>query len=112
LNSSDPSFESVQGVWKGFYGTEFEIKEITIRINLENKAEIFDGGIDASKKINGTYLLLGDSAIIISSLTPNSRSTEIILNGNLNRTASFISGDWDGSHNEKGCFYLQKLHSN
>lgn len=111
-NSADPSFENVQGVWKGYYGTEYEIKEITIRIKLQNKAEIFDGNTDANNKMNGTYLLPGNSTIIISSSNPNSNSAEIVLNGILNPTSSFISGDWDGHDAERGCFYLQKQPKN
>ena len=110
--TTDPAIENVRGVWKGYYGTENEIKEITIRIDLQNKAEIFGSYADHSLKFEGTYKLLGDSAIIISSLLPETKSTEIILSGNLNRTASFISGDWDGSGAERGCFYLQKQPKN
>ena len=107
-NNSGPAAENVQGVWKGYYGTENVIKEITINIFLQNKAEIFGGHDDGIIKMKGTYQLLGDSVIIISSLLPESSSPEIILNGNLNRTASFMSGDWDGSGSERGCFYLRK----
>ena len=107
-NNNTPASESIQGIWKGYYGTENEIKEITIRINQQYKAEIFGSYPDASIKMNGTYKLLGNSAIIISSLLPESKSPEIILNGFLNPSANFISGDWDGSGAERGCFYLQK----
>ena len=101
--------ENVQGVWKGFYGNEHEVKEITIKIHLQNKAEIYGYYAESGLKIDGTYKLIGDSAIIISGLLPESLSTEIKMHGNLNRSASFIMGDWDGSNAEKGCFYLRKL---
>lgn len=110
--TSDPASENVRGVWKGHYGTENEIKEITIRINQQNKAEIFGSYSDPLLKFEGTYKLLGNSTIIISGLVPETKSSEIILSGNLNRSASFISGDWDGSGSKGGCFYLQKQTKN
>lgn len=96
------------GTWKGHYGTVNEIYEITVRIDPENKAEIVCTYNDACITSMGNYKLLGDSAIIISSLLPDSKTPEVFLYGIVNRTASFINGDWDGAGNEKGCFYLRK----
>lgn len=106
--NNTPTTGNVQGIWKGYYGTENVINEITISINLKNKAEIFGSNGDAILKLNGTYQLLGDSAIIISGMIPKSKSDKIILSGLLNPTANFISGDWDASDSQGGCFYLQK----
>ncbi len=108
FKTSDSESEKVFGVWKGFYGTENELKEIVIRINPQNKAEIFCSHADACLSTIGSYKLLGDTAIIISALLTDSKTSEVVLYGNLNRTASFMDGEWDGNGKEKGCFYLQK----
>lgn len=106
VKTSGPSTERVCGTWKGYFGTETEINSITIRINPQNKAEIFCNYNEACLKTNGTYKLIGDSAIVISCILAEKKS-EVILYGNLNRTTNFIDGQWDGD-NEGGCFYLQK----
>lgn len=106
--TSGPAAEDVCGVWKGYFGTENEINEITIKIDAEKRAEIFCNYSEACLKTIGTYKLLGDSSIVISCLLTQSKSSEVILYGNLNRTFNFIDGQWDGSGKEKGCFFLQK----
>jgi hypothetical protein len=106
--TSSPAIESVCGVWKGYFGTENEINEITIKIDQQNQAEIFCNYSDACITTKGTYKLLGDSSIIISCLLTQTKSSEVILYGNLNRSSSFIDGQWDGTGKERGCFYLQK----
>ena len=108
VKTTDPSTETVCGIWKGYFGTETEINSITIKINPQNKAEIFCNFNDACLKTNGTYKLVGDSAIVISCILTEKKSSEVILYGNLNRTTSFIDGQWDGDGKEGGCFYLQK----
>ena len=107
VKTSGPSTEKVCGTWKGYFGTETEINSITIKISPQNKAEIFCNYEEACLKTNGTYKLIGDSAIVISCILTEKKS-EVILYGNLNRTTSFIDGQWDGDGNESGCFYLQK----
>lgn len=101
--------ENVFGFWKGYFGTENEIHEISIRIDQRNRAEIVCYYPGTSIKTIGTYQLLGDSSIIITCLLAQSKSCEVVLYGNLNRSANFIDGQWDGSDKEGGCFYLQKM---
>ena len=108
VKTSDPSTETVCGIWKGYYGTEKEIRSITIKINPQNKAEIFCNYNDGCLKTMGTYKLVGDSAIVISCISTEQNSSQIILQGNLNRTSSFIDGQWDSEGKQGGCFYLQK----
>ena len=104
----DPSTETVCGTWKGYFGTENEINSIVIKINPLSKAEIYYRQKDISLKANASYQLIGDSAIVISYKIPGQRTSEVVLHGNLNRTSSFIDGNWDGEGKEGGCFYLQK----
>ena len=108
VKTSDPSTEKVCGTWKGYFGTESEISSITIKINPQNKAEIFCNFNEACLKTNGTYKLIGDSAIVISCILAEQKTSEVILYGNLNRTSSFIDGQWDVEGIQGGCFYLQK----
>jgi hypothetical protein len=108
VKTPDPSTETVCGIWKGYFGTENEINSIIIKIDPQNKAEIFCNFNQPCMKATGTYKLVGDSAIIISYTLENKKSSEVILHGNLNRTSSFIDGKWDGEGKEGGCFYLQK----
>ena len=108
LKTSDPSTETVCGIWKGYYGTENKINSIVVKINPQNKAEIFCNLNDACLKTTGTYKLIGDSAIIISCTLNEQKPSQVILQGNLNRTSSFIDGQWDSEGKESGCFYLQK----
>ena len=108
MKTPEPSADKVCGVWKGYFGTESEINSITIRINPQNKADIFCNYNEACLKTSGTYRLIGDSAIVISCILTEKKSSEVILYGNLNRTTSFIDGQWDGDGTEGGCFYLQK----
>jgi hypothetical protein len=106
--TSEPATRTVCGIWKGYYGTEKEINPIIIKIDLQNKAEVFYDFYDDNQRSAGSYKLLGDSAIIIYSRLSDQNGTKVILNGNLNRTSSFIDGQWDGEGKEGGCFYLQK----
>lgn len=108
MKTSDPKTETVCGVWKGYFGTEREINSITIKINPQNKAEIFCNFNEACRQTYGTYKLIGDSAIVISYTSTEKKGSEVVLYGNLNRTVSFIDGQWDGEGKEGGCFYLQK----
>ena len=108
MRTADPSTETVCGIWKGYYGTQNEINSIIVKINPQSKVEIICNFNDACLKTTGTYKLIGDSAIIISCKLSNDKSSEVILQGNLNRTSSFIDGQWDGDGKEGGCFYLQK----
>ena len=108
MKTSDPKTETVCGIWKGYFGTESEISSITIKINPQNKAEISCNFKDASLKTTGTYKLVGDSAIVISCILTEKKGSEVVLHGNLNRSTSFIDGQWDGEGKEGGCFYLQK----
>lgn len=103
----DPSTETVCGIWKGYYGTETEINSITIKINPQNTAEIICNYNDACLKTKATYKLIGDSAIVISCKLTDQTTSQVILHGNLNRSSSFIDGQWNGNQ-EGGCFYLQK----
>jgi hypothetical protein len=105
MKSSDPSTETVCGIWKGYYGTEKEINSIAVKIDPQNKAEVFYNY--NGQRVAATYKLIGDSAIIISCKLTD-QSSQVILQGNLNRTSSFIDGQWDSEGTEGGCFYLQK----
>ena len=108
MKTPDPSTETVCGIWKGYYGTENKINSIVIKISPQNKAEIFCNLNDACLKTTGTYKLIGDSAIVISCTLNGQTASKVILQGNLNRTSSFIDGQWDSEGKENGCFYLQK----
>jgi len=108
MKTSDPSTETVCGIWKGYYGTESKINSIVVKINPQNKAEIFCNLNDGCLKTTGTYKLIGDSAIVISCTLNEQGSSQVILQGNLNRTSSFIDGQWDSDGKVSGCFYLQK----
>ena len=105
MKTSDPATETVCGVWKGYYGTENEINSIIIKINPQNRAEIISN--TSGKKTSATYKLIGDSAIVIS-CTLADQTSHVILQGNLNRSSSFIDGQWDSEGRQGGCFYLQK----
>ena len=106
MKITDPSTETVCGIWKGYYGTEHEINSITVKIDPLNKAEIFYNL--NGHRIAATYKLIGDSAIVISAKLSEQTSSQVVLQGNLNRTSSFIDGQWDGEGKKSGCFYLQK----
>lgn len=106
VKTSSP--EAVCGIWKGYYGTESEINSIIVKINPQNKVEVYCNYNEPCLKTIGTYKLIGDSVIVISCLLADKKSSEVILYGNLNRTSSFIDGQWDGEGKQGGCFYLQK----
>jgi len=109
IRVSGPAPVNVYGVWKGYFGTENEVYEISMQIDQQNQAEITCYYTGGSIKTKGTYKLLGNHSIIISCLMAQFKSCEIVLYGNLNPSASFIMGDWDGTNAEKGCFYMRKL---
>lgn len=102
---------NICGVWKGYYGTESEINSITIRINPNNKAEISCNYNDACLNTKGTYKLVGDTAIVITCIPADKKSPQVLLYGNVNRSSSFIDGEWDGGGTDGGSFYLQKQFS-
>jgi hypothetical protein len=103
----DPVKEQILGTWKGAYGTQHQIIDITVSIYSNNKTiltQTVDGFINSGV---GSYQLQGDTAILINVSLPEKKPLDVQLHGYLNRTVTFISGDWDSNVSE-GSFFLQK----
>ncbi len=57
-------------------------------------------------KITGTYIIKGDTTIILSYKNENGYS-QVLIYGN-NKTMNFVDGFWETGVHTKGSFYLQK----
>ena len=106
----DPVKEQILGTWKGAYGTEQQIIDLTVSIYSNNKViltQTVDGFINTGV---GSYQLQGDTAILLNVSFPEKKPLDVQMYGYLNRTVTFISGDWDSNVSE-GSFFLQKQKS-
>ena len=96
--------ERTQGSWKGNYGDENYFHQLEVKLmpnNLASVSLIEPAGITYG---SGRFKTFGDSTIIIACTLGGG---DMILQGRLNRTLTFIDGDWTAGQ-YKGCFYLQK----
>lgn len=105
-NNPLPSTASVTGSWKGSYGNTSVIHEFSITIHPGNHLLLND---DYNTTVSGSYQLIGDSLLVITCQMPAITGKTITLKGALNKTKTFIDGEWEINGTvEKGNFYLQK----
>lgn len=100
-----PEDENIDGVWMGYYRSEFSKERLIVKFNEKEKTEFYTGGVDDRTRTEGTYHILGDS-VSISYITPD--GTRMILEGNFNHRKSFVDGVWKVNNKTGGSFYLEK----
>lgn len=93
---------NIYGIWQGAYGDSSMIQELVINLKPGNKMEL-----TRKQKIEGTYVIKGDTTLIISYKNEDGSSQEF-MHGNLNKTMNFVDGVWEVGEEAKGNFYLQK----
>jgi hypothetical protein len=99
--------EALYGTWQGAYGMDDEIKNAWVVFSNGNNMEFYDGDLKAENKLTGTYTLLGDTAIVFTYKKPGNKQ-EVKMQGNLNRSKSFVDGSWESNDDQYGSFFLQK----
>jgi hypothetical protein len=99
--------EALYGTWQGAYGMNDEIKNAWVVFGSSNHMEFYDGDLRPQNKLTGSYTLLGDTAIIFTYNKPGS-TQQVKMEGNLNRSKSFVDGSWESDDHQYGSFFLQK----
>ena len=99
--------EALYGTWQGAYGMNDEIKNAWVVFGGSNHMEFYDGDLKPQNKLTGTYTLLGDTAIVFTYKKPGSKQ-QVKMEGNLNRSKSFVDGSWESNDHQYGSFFLQK----
>jgi hypothetical protein len=103
VGKNNPTLNNnVYGIWQGVYGDSIVIEELVINLKPGNKMEL-----TRKQKIEGTYVIKGDTAIIFSYKNQDGCS-QVLMHGNLNKTMNFVDGVWEVGAEAKGNFYLQK----
>jgi hypothetical protein len=98
--------ESIQGIWLGAYGTTKKIEKLVVTLNLDKTMEFYEGE-QPKNKITGTYLVIGDTAIVIS-YKDQEKTNKVYMYGTINKNKNFVDGIWETEGDPKGSFYLQK----
>jgi hypothetical protein len=98
--------ELIQGIWQGAYGTHSNIEKLVVTLKPDNTMEFYEGE-QTVHKTTGTYVLMGDTAIVIS-YKDQKRVNQVYMYGNINKNKNFVDGIWESEGNPKGSFYLQK----
>jgi hypothetical protein len=98
--------EAMYGTWQGAYGMNDEIKNAWVVFGSSNHMEFYDGALKAENKLSGTYTLMGDTAIVFT--YKKAGKQQVKMEGNLNRSKSFVDGSWESNDHQSGSFFLQK----
>ncbi len=99
------SGESVDGVWSGIYESENAVTNMVIRFEDESKFHCYKGAVNEDNKLEGTYVLQGDTALIFTYRTPEGKM--INFKGQLGPKKTYVNGVWVGP-DSKGKFFLRK----
>jgi len=97
--------ESIQGIWQGAYGTTRNIEKLVVTLKSDNTMEFYEGAQPKSK-ITGTYVLMGDTAIVIS-YKDQEKINQVYMYGTINKNKNFVDGVWESEGNPNGSFFLQ-----
>jgi hypothetical protein len=98
--------ESIQGIWLGAYGTSRKIEKLVVTLKPDNTMEFYEGE-QPKNKITGTYVLMGDTAIVIS-YKDQEKINQVYMYGTINKNKNFVDGIWETEGDPKGSFYLHK----
>lgn len=99
--------KGIQGVWKGGFGTQQVITETVVELKGDYEAVIYEGGVSGGVKHTGIYEVKGDTALILTYYKPDACS-KVVLQGNLNKSRTFVDGIWQKGEIVEGNFYLEK----
>lgn len=105
-NKPETGGESIQGIWLGAYGTTRKIEKLVVTLKPDNTMEFYEGE-QPKNKITGTYVLMGDTAIVIS-YKDQEKINQVYMYGTINKSKNFVDGIWETEGDPKGSFYLQK----
>jgi hypothetical protein len=97
--------ENIDGVWMGYYRTDFTKEKLIVKFNSETKTEFYTGGVDDRTRTEGSYQILGDS-VSIKYVTPD--GTPMVLRGHFNYRKNFVDGVWLINNKSGGSFFLEK----
>lgn len=96
---------NVDGVWMGYYRSEFSKEKLIVKFNESAHTEFYTGGVDDKSKTTGSYKIFGDS-VTIAYISPD--GIEMTLKGHFNRKQNFVDGVWVINNKTGGSFYLEK----
>lgn len=99
--------EAVYGIWQGAYGFDKHIENVWVVLGPSQTMEFYEKEMKTENKLRGSYLLIGDTAIMIRYKKLNGIE-QVKMIGNLNKTMNFVDGSWESSNKNYGNFYLQK----
>jgi hypothetical protein len=98
--------ENIQGIWLGAYGTTKKIEKLVVTLKPDNSMEFYEGE-QPKNKITGTYVVMGDTAIVIS-YKDQEKVNQVYMYGTINKNKNFVDGIWETEGDPKGSFYLNK----
>ena len=105
-NKQTKDVNTIQGIWQGAYGTSKKIEKLVVTLNSDNTMEFYEGA-QPKNKVSGTYVVMGDTAIVIS-YKDQEKINQVYMYGSINKNKNFVDGIWESEGNPKGSFYLQK----
>jgi hypothetical protein len=105
MSFTNKSNNSVEGVWSGIYESETAVTNFTVRFEDDSKFHCYKGQVTDQNKLEGTYVMQGDTAIIFTYQTPEGK--EIKFQGSLGPKKTYVNGVWEAP-DTKGKFFLRK----
>jgi hypothetical protein len=96
---------TIDGVWTGIYESETAVTNMVIRFEDESKFHCYKGQVSEQNKLEGTYLMKGDSVLIFTYKAAD--GSRINFKGNLGPNKTYVNGVWVAP-DQKGKFFLRK----
>lgn len=96
----------LEGYWMGYYMTDASKEKVIIKLDTDNdRMEFYTGGIDDSKKVDGSYKIYDDSVVLNYQAASGEK---ILMQGHYNPRRNFIDGVCRINNQASGSFYLEK----
>ncbi len=100
-----PAINTVDGVWTGIYESDNSVANMVIRFEDDSKFHCYKGQVTDQNKLEGTYVIHGDTSLTFTYKTPEGKV--IIFKGNLGPKKTYVNGVWEAP-DAKGKFFLRK----
>ena len=97
---------TLTGTWRGGYGSGLEVKEVTARFYPNMKVVMSEKQGSQVRQASGNYQVK-DGKILLAAISL--QGSGITLQGNLNKTFSFVDGTYNTPDGIIGSFYLHKV---
>jgi len=106
LSFSSRDIDAVDGIWTGIYRADNVREKVWVKFEARNHVELYNGEVNESNKINGTYELQGDTLLKFSYQTVDGK--QFSMQGQINKRKNYVDGIWKAGDKVSGSFYLKK----